>query len=125
MRTTTLALIIAGVVILAVALWLATVMPIRSVVMHDTVGTADYSVTLHLNLWGTPVRKSIVSRYRLKDGTTYEVREEGKTSGIMNNHGPWTRSEQSNDGGWTVEPRWYIDGKAATEQEWNDYCRRR
>lgn len=125
MGRTTLILVFTGVTLLAAALWLATVMPIRSAVMHDTTGNVEYSVTLHVNLWGTPVRTSTVRRYRFENGTTHEIREEGKTSGIMDKHGAWIRSEQYNDGGWTVETRWYINGKAATEHEWNAYVRGR
>lgn len=124
MRTTTLVLIVAGVTLLAVALWLSTVMPIRNRDVNTKTDTIEATYTMHLTLWGTLVRKSSVLFYRSKDGVTVEMHEEGGAKGV-NNHGPWSHRERFNGGEWTSRTYWCIDGKVVTEEEWNTYLRGR
>lgn len=125
MRTATLTLIVAGVALLTVALWLATVMPIRSDVVSFKNDQVEGTHTLHRNLWGTPVRKSSVHLYRPENGRTREVQQEGGVMGAGNEHGRWNYRDRYNEGEWEVNFHWYIDGRLVTEEEWNEYCRRR
>lgn len=122
MRKTTLVLIVAGVALLAVALWLGTVMPIRREVSLSRDDEVEVTQTLHRNLWGTLLRVSVTKLFGPVNGKRREVRHDGEIRD-GEQHGPWSFRERYDGNEWTVSTEWFIGGRMVDEEEWNAYLR--
>ncbi len=126
MKPATVALVVAGVALLAGGLWAAAVLPIRSQVNDVNGEGRKFRNTISLNLWGRALHEVIHIEYLNEAAKPVgenvgHISDEFIAGGPLDStgsrHGLWTFRRRDGTT-WAVSVAWHLHGIEVSGEEW-------